>query len=153
MIFFFSAAALVLLLDQISKYLVASSMTLGSSIPVIPGVFELTYIQNTGAAWGILADKQLLLQIFTALLMAGIIIYAAVCRKKMTKLELLSLGSILGGGLGNFISRVVSGYVVDFFNIQIIPVFNVADIGITVGCALLVIVTLLSAKTEKPDGQ
>ena len=153
MIFFFSAAALVLLLDQISKYLVASSMALGSSIPVIPGVFELTYIQNTGAAWGILADKQLLLQIFTALLMAGIIIYAAVCRKKMTKLELLSLGSILGGGLGNFISRVVSGYVVDFFNIQIIPVFNVADIGITVGCALLVIVTLLSAKTENPDGQ
>jgi len=153
MILFFSSAALVLILDQISKHIVASSMELGSSIPVIKGVFELTYIRNTGAAWGILEDKQLLLQIFTALLMAGIVIYAVVSRKKMTRWELLSLGLILGGGLGNFVSRVIYGYVVDFFNIQIIPVFNMADIGITVGCAILVIVTLLSAKTEKPDGQ
>ena len=149
MILFFSSAALVLILDQISKHIVASSMELGSSIPVIKGVFELTYIRNTGAAWGILEDKQLLLQIFTALLMAGIVIYAVVSRKKMTRCELLSLGLILGGGLGNFVSRVIYGYVVDFFNIQIMPVFNVADICICVGCGLMLLYALRSMKDEK----
>ena len=146
------AAAAVLALDMITKHIVSSGMELGASIAILPGVFEITYIHNTGAAWGILAGKQLLLQILTAVLMAAVIVYAVIKRKSLSRLEMISLALIVGGGLGNFLSRAVSGYVVDFFNIHIIPVFNVADVGITTGCVLLIISVFLSGKKEN-DGR
>ncbi len=139
----------VFVIDLVSKSLVSSGMELGSTIPVIPGAFDLTYVQNTGAAWGIMADKQFILQILTGLLIAGLTFYAVHNRKKLVKLEFLSIGLILGGGLGNFVGRLFSGYVVDFLNIHIIPVFNAADIGITVGCFLLVYSTIMAAKEEE----
>ena len=146
MTIFCITAAVVFALDLLTKHLVSSGMELGSSITVVPGVFELTYIRNTGAAWGVLADKQFLLQILTAVLLLAVIIYVIVKRRSLSRPELISLALIIGGGIGNFISRAVSGYVVDFFNIHIIPVFNVADIGITIGCALLIISVFLGGK-------
>ena len=145
-------AATVLALDIITKLIVSSGMELGSSIAILPGIFEFTYIQNTGAAWGVLADKQILLQVLTAVLLIAVIVYAVIKRKALTKPELVSLALIAGGGLGNFFSRLVKGYVVDFMNIHIIPVFNVADIGITVGCLLLIITVFVSGK-KKTDGE
>ncbi len=145
-------AAAVLALDIITKLIVSSGMELGSSIAILPGIFEFTYIQNTGAAWGVLADKQILLQVLTAVLLIAVIVYAVIKRKALTKPELVSLALIAGGGLGNFVSRLVKGYVVDFMNIHIIPVFNVADIGITVGCLLLIITVFVSGK-KKTDGE
>ena len=152
MLLFSAAACAVLILDIITKLIVSGNMELGSSIELISGVLELSYIRNTGAAWGILAGKQTLLQIFTALLMAGLAYYAIRNRKTLTRLEMISLGLVFGGGLGNFLSRVIRGYVVDFLNIHIIPVFNAADIGITVGCFLLILSTLLAAKKDEKDG-
>ena len=146
MTIFCITAAVVFALDLLTKHLVSSGMELGSSITVVPGVFELTYIRNTGAAWGVLADKQFLLQILTAVLLLAVIIYVIVKRRSLSRPELISLALIIGGGIGNFISRAAVGYVVDFFNIHIIPVFNVADIGITIGCALLIISVFLGGK-------
>ena len=153
MILFVSCAAAVFLLDLISKHIVSSGMELGSTVSLVPGVFDLTYIVNKGAAWGILSGKQMLLQVFTAVLMVVLTAYAAAKRKTLGKPELLALGLIVGGGLGNFISRVSEGQVVDFFNIHVIPVFNVADIGITVGCVLLVIAALFSDRKKDADGK
>ena len=151
MTLFCITAAAVLALDIITKLIVSSGMELGSSIAILPGIFELTYIHNTGAAWGVLAGKQVLLQVLTAILLIIVIVYAVVKRNVLSKPETVSLALIIGGGLGNFLSRLVKGYVVDFLNIQIIPVFNVADIGITIGCVLLIISVFVSGKKQN-DG-
>lgn len=139
------ALVIFLALDQLSKYLVDSSMELGQTIPLIKGVFDLTYVRNDGAAWNILSGKQTLLIVVTGAVMLTIIAYVIVNRKKISLLEKLSLGMIVGGGIGNLIGRASVGYVIDFLNIQIIPVFNVADIGVTVGCILLIL-TILKSK-------
>lgn len=139
------ALVIFLALDQLSKYLVDSSMELGQTIPLIKGVFDLTYVRNDGAAWNILSGKQTLLIVVTGAVMLAIIAYVIVNRKKISLLEKLSLGMIVGGGIGNLIGRASVGYVTDFLNIQIIPVFNVADIGVTVGCILLIL-TILKSK-------
>ena len=139
------ALVIFLALDQLSKYLVDSSMELGQTIPLIKGVFDLTYVRNDGAAWNILSGKQTLLIVVTGAVMLAIIAYVIVNRKKISLLEKLSLGMIVGGGIGNLIGRASVGYVIDFLNIQIIPVFNVADIGVTVGCILLIL-TILKSK-------
>lgn len=139
------ALVIFLALDQFSKYLVDSSMELGQTIPLIKGFFDLTYVRNDGAAWNILSGKQTLLIVVTGAVMLTIIAYVIVNRKKISLLEKLSLGMIVGGGIGNLIGRASVGYVIDFLNIQIIPVFNVADIGVTVGCILLIL-TILKSK-------
>ena len=139
------ALVIFLVLDQLSKYLVDSSMELGQTIPLIKGLFDLTYVRNDGAAWNILSGKQTLLIVVTGAVMLTIIAYVIVNRKKISLLEKLSLGMIVGGGIGNLIGRASVGYVIDFLNIQIIPVFNVADIGVTVGCILLIL-TILKSK-------
>ena len=139
------ALVIFLALDQLSKYLVDSSMELGQTIPLIKGLFDLTYVRNDGAAWNILSGKQTLLIVVTGAVMLTIIAYVIVNRKKISLLEKLSLGMIVGGGIGNLIGRASVGYVIDFLNIQIIPVFNVADIGVTVGCILLIL-TILKSK-------
>lgn len=141
---FIAALVFFLALDQLSKYLIDSSMQLGQTIPLIDNVLDITYVRNDGAAWNILSGRQALLIVLTGAVMLGIIVYVIVKRKELSFLERLSLGMIVGGGIGNLIGRISVGYVVDFINIQIIPVFNVADIGVTVGCILLIITVLRS---------
>ena len=147
-------AVLIIAADLITKYIVASGMELYSSIPVIPGVFDITYIINDGAAWGILGGTQFLLSAFTVIVIAALIIYAVKKRASIPKLELYSLAMIVGGGIGNLIGRVFDGYVVDFINVKAISflnIFNIADIGITVGCFLLIIALLISPQRKKDD--
>ena len=147
-------AVLIIAADLITKYIVASGMELYSSIPVIPGVFDITYIINDGAAWGILGGKQFLLSAFTVIVIVALIIYAVKKRASIPKLELYSLAMIVGGGIGNLIGRVFDGYVVDFINVKAISflnIFNIADIGITVGCFLLIIALLISPQRKKDD--
>ena len=135
---FWIITAATVLLDQLSKLAVSRSMQLESSVTLIPGLLDLTYIRNDGAAWGILSGRQTLLMISTGIIIVLIMIYAVKKAPELTRLELAALALIEGGGIGNLISRAAGGAVVDFFNIHIIPIFNVADIGVTVGCVLLI---------------
>ena len=151
MIGFWAVTAFIIAADLITKHLVAASMELNSTITVIPGVFDLTYIINRGAAWGVLAGKQLLLAVFTVIVLAALVFYAVKRHKSISKLELVSIAMIVGGGIGNLIGRVFDGYVVDFINIRFVSffnIFNIADIGITVGCVLLVISVLFTGKKD-----
>ena len=152
MIGFWAVTALVIAADLITKHLVVSGMELNSTITVIPGVFDLTYIINRGAAWGVLADKQILLNVFTVIVIAALVYYVIKKRKSIGRLELISIAMIVGGGVGNLIGRIFDGYVVDFIHLRFVDffnIFNIADIGITVGCFLLVISVIFFSKSEK----
>ena len=118
-------------------------MVENQTIPFISGVFDITYVRNTGAAFGIFAGKQVFLSVVTGMMLLALSIYAISQRKKIPKLEIISIALIVGGGSGNLITRTIYSYVIDFFNFYFWPVFNVADIAICVGCALLVISVLI----------
>ena len=132
-------------LDWLTKYWIQTSMALNDTIPVIDGIFHITYIHNYGAAFSILQGKQSFLLIVTGIAMTAILAYMVIgqIRKKAASMELWSLALILAGGIGNFIDRVRFGYVVDFFDFRIWPIFNVADIAVCCGCGLLVFYVLI----------
>lgn len=135
----FAAAAVVL--DQVTKYLTVAHIPLGESVTFLPGVLELTYVQNDGAAFSSFRGRQgMFLLIFVVF--TGIVLYEYF-RKPMafTKFERWCIAAIYAGGIGNMIDRIRQGFVVDMFETVFMefPVFNVADIFITCGCALIMV--------------
>ncbi|MBM3246056.1 MAG: signal peptidase II [Candidatus Omnitrophica bacterium] len=125
---------IILSLDQLTKIIAAKNLILNQSVPVIKDIFHFTLIHNRGAAFGILKN-QLPLFIFTSLL-AIILIYRSL-RDAPHRLYRVSLGLILAGALGNLIDRLFFGYVVDFLDFRVWPVFNIADSAISIGAILL----------------
>ncbi|OGX17488.1 MAG: signal peptidase II [Omnitrophica WOR_2 bacterium RBG_13_44_8b] len=125
----------ILSLDQLTKLLVTKSLLYNQSIPLIKGIFHLTLIHNRGAAFGILKN-QLPLFIITSIF-AVILIYLNLKDKNKGKLYTVALSFILAGALGNLIDRLFLGYVIDFLDFRIWPVFNVADSAITIGVILM----------------
>ena len=126
--------------DQITKLLVVQQIPLFSQVEVIPGLFHLTYVQNTGAAFSSFKGMQwLFVVIFLVFTVAVIWDYV---KKSMpfTTLERWCIAAIYAGGLGNMIDRLRFGYVVDMIEVEFIrfPVFNIADCFITCGCILLI---------------
>ena len=140
---FWLIVAICIAIDQGSKLLVARTMELGSGRTLIPGVLDLTYTHNTGAAFSILTGKQTFLIVVTASVLIAMIVYVIRKGKSIFLPEKIALALIVGGGAGNLICRVARGYVIDFINIHILPIFNAADICVCCGCALLVLSVLL----------
>jgi len=140
---FWTIIVVVVLLDQASKLWIQSSCVLNETIPFISGVLDITYIHNYGAAFSILQNKQTFLILFTSIAM--VVITAYVIKQKSTLLyaEIAALAFIVGGGIGNLLNRVMYGYVVDFLNIYLLPVFNVADMSVCIGSALLLYSVLI----------
>ena len=134
----FCAGAVVL--DQWTKYLVVAQIPLYSQVDVLPGLFHLTYVQNTGAAFSLFEGMQwlfaLIFLVFTVLIVWDFV------KKTMSfsDFERWCIVAIYAGGLGNMIDRVRLGYVVDMIEVEFMtfPVFNVADCFITCGCVLLI---------------
>ena len=131
--------AAIVAADQFTKFLTVANIALYEDIPFIPGLLQLTYVQNTGAAFSSFEGQQWLFAlIFVAF--TGMIVYEY--RKNtmgFTPFERWCIAAIYGGGLGNMIDRVRLGYVVDMIETTFIefPVFNVADCFITCGCILM----------------
>jgi len=134
--------AAILTADQITKYLIQLYLSpVGTSLPLIQGVFHLTNVHNTGAAWGMMQGFRWLFIPMT-LIVCGIIVFILVkYRKRVTVFSRITLSLLFAGAIGNLIDRVLLGYVRDFFDFCLInfPVFNVADSAMTIGCALLII--------------
>ena len=142
-----------LALDQLTKIWAAGPLaaTLGGSIPVIPGVFRLTYVENRGMAFGLLQNKQTFFIVMT-LAVSAVLVYLLITKRKSMNLWIrLALALILSGAVGNLIDRAALGYVRDMLDFCLInfPVFNVADSCICIGAALLVVRTFLMEKQEK----
>jgi signal peptidase II len=135
-----------LVLDRISKAWAIAVLKGGTGITVIEGFFDLAYLENRGAAFGIFQGKAYILAGATTLVILGIIINY-IRTKKRTVLFTLSNSMIVAGAVGNLVDRVRQGYVVDFIEWHwktsyYFPSFNVADMFITVGTALLIIYIL-----------
>jgi signal peptidase II len=122
-------------LDQLIKFLITKNLFQNQSIPIIKGIFHITLVHNRGAAFGILKN-QIPLFIITSLF-AIILIYFNLKENRQSKSYSIALSLILAGALGNLVDRLFFGYVIDFLDFRIWPVFNVADSAITVGTILL----------------
>ncbi len=129
-----------LILDQGSKWLAETRLSQTDTIPLIKGVFHLTYTRNTGAAFSILRNQQMLLIIITSavMLMLALWLFRLVPQQGNGALK-IALMFILSGGIGNLIDRIRLNYVIDLFDFRLInyPIFNVADCLIVVGTILL----------------
>jgi signal peptidase II len=128
--------------DQWSKWLIERAFTPGQSLPILSPVLHLTYVQNTGAAFGLFKGMTALLSVLSAVVAAWISLELRRSPRGDGKLWALSL--VLGGALGNLIDRVWRGYVVDFIDLRIWPVFNLADSAITIGVIWLLLPLALS---------
>lgn len=132
---------LILAVDQIVKFLSEANLTpLGTSFPIIEGVFQLTSAHNTGAAWGMLPGQRWMFLILTAVVCIFLLVVLIRFHNKLTLLARITLSLLFAGALGNAIDRVALGYVRDMFDFCLInfPIFNVADSALTVGCCLLI---------------
>jgi len=148
------AAAGIVAADQIVKYLVVSGIALHSQVPVIEGLFHLTYVQNDGAAFSMLKGQQWLFALMFAVLTVAVI--WEFWKKKMpfTGFDRWCIAAIWAGGLGNMIDRLRFGYVVDMIEVEFMnfPVFNVADCFLTCGCfALLISLVFFNRKFWKDE--
>ena len=145
---------LAFLADRISKQLVVELLEPGMPKVLWDGVLNLTYTQNTGMAFSILADRTWLLIVLSVV--ALLLLVAALWRAlQRTPIQHALLWLLLAGGIGNLLDRLFFGYVVDFFSVQFIhfPVFNVADICLTLAAVFLVIELLRSPNEKKADEQ
>ena len=139
-------AVICILIDFISKIIVINNLELDTGITIIPNFFSISYIRNTGAAWGIFSNGTLLLAVLSIvfLIFAFKYIYDL---KSVSKLSMISYGMLIGGIIGNLIDRVFRNYVIDFLSFNIFgyhfPVFNIADCFIVVSIILIVIESLL----------
>jgi signal peptidase II len=123
--------------DQAVKFWVMAQMIPLQSFVLIPGLVSVTYVLNYGAAFGIMYAKTYLLLAITA----GTFVYAWIHRHEVSKypqMFQIGIAVALGGALGNFLDRVRLGYVVDFLDFYVWPVFNIADIAIVIGVGLVV---------------
>ncbi len=145
-------ALLLVAIDQIIKYFVIIYIKPVSSVVAIEHILDLTYVENTGVAFGMFKDLRWLFVLLTSVV---IVVFIVLLFKSGNKSKLFSVSSalIIGGGIGNLIDRLVYGYVVDYLSLSFFPpVCNFADYCITAGSVLLIIYLLFyydDGKTKK----
>jgi signal peptidase II len=148
---YFVLLPLIVVFDQLTKLLVSQQFAVHESRPLIKGIFHLSLVHNSGAAFGIFKGMG---YVIVAVSLAAIVYIAYTLRKhhanaKAQRLYLVALSLIMAGTVGNLIDRIRLGYVIDFLDFRVWPVFNVADSAITVGAILLGWKILRGGKGDK----
>ena len=126
----------ILIIDQLTKFIIAATFVPSESHPVLPPILHLTYVQNTGAAFGMLKGQQLIF-IILSLVVIGWVGRELILHPRRSRIMQWGCALLLGGAAGNLIDRLRLGYVIDFLDFRIWPVFNVGDSAITIGVVLL----------------
>ncbi|MCG0274685.1 MAG: signal peptidase II [Thermosediminibacteraceae bacterium] len=141
-------AAFIFVIDQFTKTLVKTRMVPHQSIEVIDNILYLTYVRNTGAAFSLLKGKVFFFIVVSFIVIAALVFYMKRLppEKKILK---VTLSLILGGALGNLVDRLRYGYVVDFIDFRIWPVFNVADSAMVIGVIILVYLIIVDPEVIK----
>ncbi len=148
---FLGVAALVLLVDQVSKYLVFTNLSVGemwNPLAFLRPFVTLTHVTNTGAAFGLFQGHGTLFAIVPILVVAGILVFYRYLPPSEILLK-VSLGLQLGGAMGNLLDRLRLGNVVDFIDFKIWPVFNLADAAVVAGVAILAFHLLFSKEADE----
>ena len=145
---------MTIFIDQISKYGAFINLLDSKPIVIIENFFQLNYVENYGAAWGILKNQRHFLVILTILIVMALAIYIKT-NKNLSKLTLISISLIIGGAIGNLIDRIKMGYVIDFLDVNFgdlydFPVFNFADSFIVIG-TFIMLYLILTDRYEKPE--
>lgn len=150
MFLYYILALLIIGVDQFTKYLTVANIDLHEVIEVIPNVLSWMYLRNTGAAWSILEGQMWFFYIIT-LIVVIVVVYYLQKYAHQSGLLALSLSFILAGSIGNVIDRLRFGYVVDMIRLEFIdfPIFNVADMALSVGVALMILYVFLDEKSKK----
>ncbi len=149
---FFLTALLVVAADQLSKVWIRSNLATGESLPET-GLFRLTHVHNTGGVFGLFPDQSFPLTVVALIGVVVLLLVALFIYRRFpfldNRLGKLALGLILGGTLGNLIDRLRLGYVTDFIDIGVWPVFNIADSAITIGVIIFAYSLLSLARATK----
>lgn len=150
----FVGCVLLIILDQVTKILALQNLKGQNPVTLIPDVFQLFYVENRGAAFGILQNRQWIFLIITVIVLAALIWALPKIPQERHFLPLtLCLSFVGAGAVGNMIDRIFRGYVVDFFYFKLIdfPVFNVADIYVTTAAIILIVLIVFLYKEEDFD--
>ena len=147
----YATAGALYAIDRATKVAVTAALEVGESVPVLPPVLRLTHTENPAGACGLFGAQPWLFASVTALV-TGVIVWAS--RKLDSRMSAVSLGIVLGGALGNLTDRLLrgpgaSGTVIDFIDLHVWPVFNVADMGIVVGAGLMVLGGFLESRRDR----
>ena len=150
MVLYLAIFIFIIALDQISKIIITSAFSEGQGVNVIKGVLDFTFVKNEGAAFGMLQGARVFFIIITVFAVGAAIIYLVKVRPS-SRLERTAICFLAGGAIGNFIDRLVLGYVRDFISVEFIdfPVFNIADCFVCIGAGLYVLYTLLDFSRNK----
>ncbi len=148
---FASVVTVGIVLDQLTKLLAVRHLKPIVSFPLWRGVLHLTYVENRGAAFGMLADSRWVFMGVSTAALSALLVYFFFFAKRYTYLGTVALGMIVSGGIGNMIDRTALGYVVDFIDFTLInfAVFNFADSLVCVGAGLLVLAILAEPKKKE----
>ena len=152
-LFLIGLALLVLSIDQTAKYLVMTRLALGESWNPIPGLqrwISVTYVVNTGAAFGLFPEQGGLFAIIALIVVVAILLYYRYL-PTYNLLVRVSLGLQLGGALGNLVDRIRYGHVIDFIDLKIWPVFNLADVWIVTGVGILAYFLMQEPDSHRPE--
>ena len=137
-----SIASSVFLLDRLTKVIISNYVSFGHSIGVIPNIFHITLIFNKAAAFGLFGHNRIIFAAVAIIAITAIVIYIFMRKGAKSPILASALGLILGGAAGNLFDRIRFGYVIDFLDLRVWPVFNIADSCITIGALILVILCI-----------
>lgn len=132
----------VVVADRLTKIFFTGLLSPGESLPVIRNFLHMTLVHNTGIAFGLFKDRGIvfiIIPIIAIILLVYNIFYYKYNDESLSRLYIVSFSLILGGAIGNLVDRILYGYVIDFVDLQVWPVFNIADSAITIGAVIIAV--------------